>query len=240
MLGFWWLLATISKHGADPRAATPQTLNYQTIRSKASPSSHLSDHPLISASRPSVPANWLLNYEPEPLGNGPSAVVRDACGIVCANTTKNGFQTTLNLFDRPTGLFADLDQIIKHRIENYRRKFSSEDCTFIRLLPKNISLFGWFVRFLKGGHQTEHIHSSGWLSGVFYLQVPNFSKQEEGYIEFGLWGYDYPKLNRNYPKKRLYPKSEDIILFPSSLFHKTIPFSSNEERMCIAFDVLPT
>ena len=167
-------------------------------------------------------------------------MARDACGTFCANTTKNGFQTTLNLFDRPTGLFADLDQIIKHRIENYRRKFSSEDCTFIRLLPKNIYLFGWFVRFLKGGHQTEHIHSSGWLSGVFYLQVPNFSNQEEGSIEFGLWGYDYPKLNRNYPKKGLYPKSGDIILFPSSLFHKTIPFSSNEERMCIAFDVLPT
>ncbi|MFM8391730.1 MAG: putative 2OG-Fe(II) oxygenase, partial [Methylophilaceae bacterium] len=27
--------------------------------------------------------------------------------------------------------------------------------------------------------------------------------------------------------------------FPSSLFHRTIPFSSDEERICIAFDLRP-
>jgi hypothetical protein len=31
----------------------------------------------------------------------------------------------------------------------------------------------------------------------------------------------------------------DIVLFPSSLFHRTIPFNSNEERICIAFDLKP-
>ena len=151
-------------------------------------------------------------------------MARDACGTVCANTTKNGLQTTLNLFDRPTGLFADLDQIIKHRIENYRRKFSSEDCTFIRLLPKNIYLFGWFVRFLKGGHQTEHIHSSGWLSGVFYLQVPNFSNQEEGSIEFGQWGYDYPNLIGITRKKGSIQKAGILSSFLPPYFTKLFLF----------------
>ena len=102
------------------------------------------------------------------------------------------------------------------------------------------TLNAWFVRLLKKGHQTEHIHHAGWLSGVLYLQVPKFSDQEGGCIEFGLWGYDYPVLNKNYPRKRYYPKNGDIILFPSSLFHRTIPFHSNEERMSIAFDLIPT
>jgi hypothetical protein len=31
----------------------------------------------------------------------------------------------------------------------------------------------------------------------------------------------------------------DIVFFPSSLFHRTIPFESDEERICIAFDVKP-
>ena len=105
---------------------------------------------------------------------------------------------------------------------------------------KKFPLTGWFVRLLKGGHQTEHIHPNGWLSGVFYLQVPDFSNQEEGSIELGLWGYDYPILNKSYPKKRYYPKTGDIILFPSSLFHRTIPFHSDEERMSIAFDLRQT
>jgi hypothetical protein len=31
----------------------------------------------------------------------------------------------------------------------------------------------------------------------------------------------------------------DIVLFPSSLYHRTIPFNSDEERVCIAFDLKP-
>jgi len=31
----------------------------------------------------------------------------------------------------------------------------------------------------------------------------------------------------------------DIVLFPSSLFHRTIPFNSNEERQVVAFDLMP-
>jgi len=155
-------------------------------------------------------------------------------------TTNKGFQSPPNLFINPIGLLSGLDRIIKDKIEIYRSEFSSEDCDFIRLMPKNISLKGWFVRLLKGGHQSEHIHPGGWLSGVFYLQVPKLSNQEEGAIEFGLWGYNYPILNKNYPKNRFYPKNGDIILFPSSLFHRTIPFHSDEERMSIAFDLRPT
>ena len=30
----------------------------------------------------------------------------------------------------------------------------------------------------------------------------------------------------------------DIVLFPSSLFHRTLPFSG-KERICIAFDINP-
>jgi Putative 2OG-Fe(II) oxygenase len=29
------------------------------------------------------------------------------------------------------------------------------------------------------------------------------------------------------------------VLFPSSLFHRTIPFNSDEERICVAFDLKP-
>jgi len=165
---------------------------------------------------------------------------REAVWEPPSKTTKKGFQTLANIFDDPNGKVSDLEQIIKDYINKYRLEFSSSDCVFIRSFPKTFSLRSWFVRLLKGGHQTEHIHTPGWLSGVFYLHVPNFSNQEEGSIEFGLKGYDYPILNKSYPKNRFYPKSGDIILFPSSLFHRTIPFHSDEERMSIAFDLRPT
>ena len=157
-------------------------------------------------------------------------------------TTKQGFQTitSIHLFDNPRGRLAELNQLVKDRIEKYRIEFSAEDCGLIKWFPNKLSLKAWLVRLLKEGHQTEHIHHAGWISGVFYLQVPKYTNQEEGCIELGLWGYDYPLLNKNYPRKRYYPKNGDIILFPSSLFHRTIPFHSNEERLSIAFDLIPT
>ena len=165
---------------------------------------------------------------------------REAIWEPPGKTTRHGFQTMPNLFKKPYGRLVELDRIIKDTIENYHFEFSSENCDFIRLFPKTLTLSGWFIRLIKGGHQTEHIHSGAWLSGIFYLQMPKCTDQEEGSIELGLWGYDYPILNKSYPKNRFYPKNGSIILFPSSLFHRTIPFHSDEERMSIAFDLRPT
>jgi hypothetical protein len=139
-----------------------------------------------------------------------------------------------------TGLLADLECKIKDKIENFRSEFISEDCELIKSMPNELSIYGWFVRLLNGGHQTEHIHPSGWISGVFYVQVPEYSDQSEGSIELGLRGYKYPILDNSYPRKCYFPKYGDLVLFPSSLFHRTIPFHSNEERICVAFDLIPT
>ena len=157
-----------------------------------------------------------------------------------AKSTHKGFQSNAELFDKPTGLLLDLKRKIQEKIELYRSDSFSEDSEFIKCMPKNLSLKGWFVRLSNGGHQTEHIHPSGWLSGVIYLQVPEMLNRDEGSIEFGLWGYDYPILDTNYPRKRHHPKYGQLILFPSSLFHKTIPFESDRERICVSFDLIPT
>ena len=76
------------------------------------------------------------------------------------------------------------------------------------------------------------------MSGVFYLNVPKLLSENEGSIEFTLFGYDYPP-DKNLPNLIHTPKAFDIALFPSSLFHNTIPFSSQEERHVIAFDLIP-
>ena len=33
-------------------------------------------------------------------------------------------------------------------------------------------------------------------------------------------------------------EKRDICIFPSSLFHHTIPFESSEERICFVFDLV--
>ncbi|MET0218354.1 MAG: putative 2OG-Fe(II) oxygenase, partial [Burkholderiales bacterium] len=91
-----------------------------------------------------------------------------------------------------------------------------------------------------GGHLTSHIHETGWLSGSLYLAMPGANADsEEGSIEFSTHGDNYPQRHAGFPKRTISPHVGDIVLFPSSLFHRTIPFSSTEERVCIAFDVKP-
>jgi len=62
--------------------------------------------------------------------------------------------------------------------------------------------------------------------------------KNEGSIEFTLYGYDYPN-HKNLPNFVYAPKVYDIALFPSSLFHRTIPFNSENARQSIAFDLVP-
>jgi hypothetical protein len=91
---------------------------------------------------------------------------------------------------------------------------------------------------LKNGHQKAHIHPAGWVSGVLYLKTVESPVEHEGAIEFGLHGYGYPVKNEEYPRQIYQPNNGDLILFPSSLFHKTIPVIKDVERCVIAFDFL--
>ena len=70
-----------------------------------------------------------------------------------------------------------------------------------------------------------------------YLVCRLLLEKNEGAIEFGLNGKFYSDVNS--PKVIYQPKLGDIILFPSSLHHKTIPFSTNTDRISIAFDLMP-
>jgi len=153
-------------------------------------------------------------------------------------TTVHGFQSMPTIFKAGENC-SQLEKIILKEIELYREKFSEKKCTFIEGWPVQFSLKGWFVRLLKSGHQKSHIHASGWLSGVIYLKTVEASSENEGALELGLHGYDLPITNKHYPRKIHQPRLGDIILFPSSLFHRTIPFQTESERCVIAFDLAP-
>jgi uncharacterized protein (TIGR02466 family) len=93
----------------------------------------------------------------------------------------------------------------------------------------------------QGGHLDAHIHEIGWISGAVYLAMPSDKKNpEEGAFEYGIHGDAYPQQHKEFPVGTVIPNVGEIVLFPSSLFHRTIPFTSSEERICIAFDLKPT
>tara|TARA_B100000674_G_C37735724_1_gene866420 strand:- start:70 stop:972 length:903 start_codon:yes stop_codon:yes gene_type:complete len=156
-----------------------------------------------------------------------------------SRTTKFGYQTANDIFEEASGSVLNLQSLIQKAIESYRSDYSSKPDAFIQSWPERGKLAGWFNRLLKNGYQDAHIHAAGWLSGVIYLQTLDIEENSEGAIEFGLHGYGLPISDENYPRLLHNPKKGDIVLFPSSLFHRTIPFTKDIERCVIAFDLEP-
>ena len=155
-----------------------------------------------------------------------------------SKTTTRGYHTSGNLFEKTDAEISILRKIIEKQIIIYKEKYKSQKDYFITKWPLISKIEAWHVKLIKQGYQKSHIHPAGWLSGVFYLKVPKLLSKNEGSIEFTLFGYDYPS-DKNLPNLMHTPKAFDIALFPSSLFHNTIPFSSQEERHVIAFDLIP-
>ena len=79
----------------------------------------------------------------------------------------------------------------------------------------------------------------GWISGSLYVKMTKKRNKKEGNIVFGIDGANYPKENKKYPQEIKDIDQGDLVMFPSSLFHHTLPFESQEERISFAFDVIP-
>ena len=153
-------------------------------------------------------------------------------------STTNGYHTSGNLFNKKDYEIIQLQELIKKQISIYRKHYKYCKDFFITKWPDKNELEGWHVKLIKKGYQKSHIHPAGWLSGCFYLKIPNMLKENQGAIKFTLSGYDYPFVKK-LPNLTHIPKVFDIALFPSSVFHATIPFNSQEERHVIAFDLIP-
>ena len=151
--------------------------------------------------------------------------------------TTVGGSSAYNLTQLEITSLSKLQNILVSEISNYKENFKNENCTFIQKWPKKYKFNIWSNILKSEGYNTSHIHPAGWLSGGVYLKIPSNIKKNEAGIEFSLHGDDYPVKIKNIPTITIVPKVYDLILFPSSLFHKTIPFKSSDERMMIAFDI---
>ena len=152
-------------------------------------------------------------------------------------STRNGYQSRDNLFENPAEKTSRLRGLILERLDAYYLKFKKENCSYIKKWPSGNNLVGWHVILKQQGYQSPHIHPGGWLSAVIYLKVVPDCGKNEGAIEFSLNGkhYSHPKS----PTILHQPQVGDMIFFPSSLHHRTIPFTTNTERIIISFDLLP-
>jgi uncharacterized protein (TIGR02466 family) len=156
--------------------------------------------------------------------------------------TRHGVQTgslTVNPPPEMQAFFAVIDREVRAAKERLERAGLDEH-PWVRYAPSHWKVNAWAVLLENGGHQLSHIHPQAWMSGCYYVAIPERGMGEghgeDGWIEFGR------------PSQQLHTKSEPsvvavepkpgrMVLFPSYTFHRTIPFHGEGQRICIAFDV---
>jgi hypothetical protein len=97
----------------------------------------------------------------------------------------------------------------------------------------------WSVRLCDAGFHVSHVHPQGWFSSAFYVAVP--SEREAGPAPAGWLALGAPPVDLGLklsPWRTVEPKPGRLVLFPSTLWHGTLPITGGE-RLTIAFDLAP-
>ncbi len=159
-----------------------------------------------------------------------------------SKSTRGG-QQSRELLTESSGAIVSLEQLIRQSVTDYIAKHSGKKGhPYCASAPKNWRITAWATVLDAQGHQLSHIHPAGWLSGVYYVRIPPVVAASDdshaGWIEFGRPPEDLHCKAE--PLVRMYqPQEGTMYLFPSYFYHRTIPFESDEQRISIAFDVLP-
>jgi tetratricopeptide (TPR) repeat protein len=96
----------------------------------------------------------------------------------------------------------------------------------------------WSVQLKPEGFHTNHVHPMGWLSSAYYVELParDDTVTRAGWIKFGEPGMERPVCAADHFVE---PRVGTLVLFPSYLWHGTVPFSGGGRRLTAAFDVVP-
>lgn len=163
-----------------------------------------------------------------------------------SHATRKGRHSGELLVEPPggqAGPIADLESVIRDRVEAYMAALpEASDHPFVQRTPATFGLSIWGVVMPAQGHQIAHIHPAAWLSGVCYPRVPDLVRDDDerhaGWIAFNKPPDHFH--TKAAPDIRYFKPEEGLmILFPSYLYHHTVPFAAEATRISIAFDVLP-
>jgi tetratricopeptide (TPR) repeat protein len=157
-------------------------------------------------------------------------------------TLRGGSQTRGNIFDGRHDLVDQLRTRIEEAIATYIQRMKPDETH--PLLGRRRDQFGfsasWSSRLHDCGFHTNHIHPKGWISSCYYIALPDAvadAEGKQGWIKFGEPAFDAGL--KDPIRRAIQPKSGRLVLFPSYMWHGTIPFHSKEDRTTIAFDVVP-
>jgi len=94
----------------------------------------------------------------------------------------------------------------------------------------------WSIRLPAKGFHVNHVHPAGWLSSACHLRpvVADPADEQAGWLKFGEPGIaTEPPLE---PEHFHEPQAGLMVIFPSYVWHGTVPFGTGGTRLTIAAD----
>ncbi len=145
-----------------------------------------------------------------------------------------------------TGPMADLEILLHTAVETYLEGIGTATHPYLAHRPARYTIEAWAAVLDRQGNQLPHIHKSGYLSGCYYVTIPDeiaaAEPDEQGLVAGGLEvGRPPVELlsKATFPSRVLKPHEGMMVLFPAYLYHGTVPFKSSQRRISVAFDVIP-
>ena len=166
-----------------------------------------------------------------------------ARGEYLDQSVRGGTQTDGPLLSRIDPQIRDLRKAIVDAVESYIANLPRPDRGHPLLRERRdrrIRFSGsWSVRLRSGGRHANHVHPEGWISSALYIALPPSSPgepEDAGWLTLG-----QPPENvagSVEPSRKIKPVAGRLALFPSWMWHGTVPFATGE-RLTVAFDIRP-
>ena len=154
-------------------------------------------------------------------------------------SVRGGTQTERPLFFRMEPIIARAKEKITDAVHEYIGQLPPyEEGHPLLGSPRQRVLYSgsWSVRLTRQGYNVAHTHPMGWLSSAFYVSLPSREQMgtpPAGWIRFGVAP---PELGLELPPyAQIEPQVGRLVLFPSTMWHSTVPFEDGE-RLVLAFD----
>ena len=157
------------------------------------------------------------------------------------NMTEN--YTEENIFNMDHPVIFWLQQCIDKAIDDYSKN-SGINYTL------NWKLQGWGNVNMKGDYHNLHNHPHSWLSGTYYVNVPDQTDAEIFRNDLNPASISFfdprPQANMNSikndkqvdPEYRVLPQSGDLFIWPAFIHHLVHPNMSDAPRLSLSFNVI--
>lgn len=160
-------------------------------------------------------------------------------GHPVGQSLRHGSQTFQDLARSEAPVFKALFEAIDGPIRRHLEAVGPGDDPHRRRATGGYRIAGlWSVKLPAGGYHIDHVHPSGWLSSALHIALPQaVETPPAGWLKFGEPGI--PTLPSLGPDHFVRPEPGRLVLFPSYMWHGTAPFSGDEDRLTVAFDIMP-